>query len=146
MRAKILVLFGVFLVLCIDTAMAETLLSGPATLSQAGEYYRLTRDITASGTAFTITANDVTLDLDGHTVTYNTGSGTSYGVRITGSNSEVKNGIIIQGNGKSAYSHGVYASGSGSELHYLIIKVTGDRCYGIRSTADNVVIHHIFII
>ncbi len=51
---------------------AETEITGPATLNIGGEYYRLTSDITASGTAFTINGNNIMFDLDGHTVIYNT--------------------------------------------------------------------------
>ena len=41
------------------------LLNGPATLSQPGATYLLTQDVTTAGTAFTITAPGVTLDLGG---------------------------------------------------------------------------------
>jgi hypothetical protein len=44
-------------------------ISGPTTISSPGTY-RLTRDIEADGTAITIAARDVTLDLAGFTITY----------------------------------------------------------------------------
>jgi len=56
-----------------SSAMALTNISAPGTLSKSGETYVLTADITASGTAFSITANGITLDGQGHTVVYATG-------------------------------------------------------------------------
>ncbi len=150
-KLRITILTGFAIVsLCMGTVWAETELTGPATLNKAGEYYRLTEDITASGTAFTITASGVTLDLNGHTVTYDTSSGTSYGVHISASNTRVKNGFIIQGSGKSSSSHAVYiTSGSGHELSYLGIKVSGYQCIGIYASGNNDfnngTIHHVYV-
>lgn len=44
----------------------------PGVLDQSDTEYRLTRDVTADGTAFRIKASRVTLNLDGHRVVYNT--------------------------------------------------------------------------
>ena len=139
-KVTVLVTFGVLCVLA-GTAWAETELLGPATLSNAGEYYRLTTDITTSGTAFTITANDVTLDLDGHTVTYSSGSG----IQVSASNVEVKNGSIVQQGDSN--SPGIKVSaGSGQELHHLVIRVTGDRARGIDAPSfNNAKLHHNYI-
>ncbi|MGE0192658.1 MAG: hypothetical protein AB7T63_11525 [Planctomycetota bacterium] len=52
-------------------AGTATPVSGPRTITSPG-LYRLDRDITAPGTAITISAKDVTLDLAGHTITYGT--------------------------------------------------------------------------
>ena len=125
---------------------AEVLVTEPATLDKEGEYYRITRDITVSGTAFTITADNITLDLDGHIVTYNTDSGSSCNaIRISSRGVTVNNGIIIQGSGKSSSSHAVSVSGSNHEIHHLIIRVTGDRTRGISSNANSSSFHHNFI-
>ena len=56
------------------------LLTGPATLSQSGATYVLTRDVTTSGTAFRITAPGITFDLGGHRVVYGIDSITKYGI------------------------------------------------------------------
>jgi len=139
----ILAFLGVLSV-CLTPVSAETELTGPGTLNNVGEYYRLTKDISASGTAFTITADNVTLDLNEHTVTYDTSSGGN-GVKISANRAIVKNGTIIQGNGKSSHSPVVYLSnGSGNELHHLILKPTGVKCYGI-SGRRNAEIHHVYI-
>jgi hypothetical protein len=148
-RSKVLILaFYIFVGLWPAMLRAETDVTGPMTLSKAGEYYRLTRDIATGGTAFTITANDITFDLDGHTVTYNTqSSGSSvYGVLITGSNAVVKNGIIVQGNGKSSYSHPIRLNSTvGHELHHLVLKPTGFKCRGIYVYRGDAAIHHVYI-
>ena len=117
------VLYGIIAVWS-GMALAETELSGPATLSNGGEYYRLTQDISTNGTAFTITGNDITLDLNGHTVTYNTGSSGS-GVVVSGSNNVVKNGILIQGALRSGEASGVYLGGSNNKAFNLAVKTNG---------------------
>ena len=89
----------------ISSLFADTNLSGPGTLNKNGEYYRLTQDISASGTVFTISASNVTLDLNGHTITYNTSS-RGAGIVVNSSNNTVKNGWILQGSGRSVASPG----------------------------------------
>ncbi len=56
------------------TALAETIdVYGPATLDRDGATYVLRRDVTVDGTPFTIAGDDITFDLDGHTITYGEG-------------------------------------------------------------------------
>lgn len=137
-------------VLVINTksvAVAETDLTSPGTLNNAGENYKLIDDISASGTAFTINANNITLDLNGHTIIYNTASSQSAvnGISISASGVTVKNGTVIQGNGKSSHSPVIQISnGSGNKLHHLVLKPTGVKCYGI-SGIRSVEIHHVYI-
>ncbi|MDB4534155.1 DUF4347 domain-containing protein [Vicingaceae bacterium] len=54
----------------IDQAWLSAQGPGPYYLDQQGETYILQTDVNTDGTAFAIIANDVTLDLNGHTVTY----------------------------------------------------------------------------
>ncbi len=79
----------------------------PATLNQPNTRYVLTGDITAGGTAFTIRADNVMLDLNGHTVTFSQ-SGGGYGVHTPADkvgnrvgngyyNVEIANGTILPG-------------------------------------------------
>ena len=129
-------------------------ISAPGTLTVAGGYYRLTQDVSAGGTAFIISANDITLDLGGHTVTYNTTAGNSqYGVLITLGMDRVtvKNGILIQGAGGGAGCHGISMAPASwcygpYELHHLVIYTHGDDSAGI-SVRDfsNSSIHHNYI-
>lgn len=77
-------------------------LTAPATLDQADTKYILDNDITADGTAFTITASNVVLDLNKHKVVYGNKDGMSLGVTINAWNKtglEVYNGTIEQGAG-----------------------------------------------
>ena len=83
-------------------------MSGPTPyiLDKPGTYYLLTRDITADGTAIEISGKGVTLDLDGHTITF--GNNTSeqvYGVRFVYNGDLVLcNGHIAQGKRSRGYS------------------------------------------
>jgi len=83
-------------------------ISSPGTLATPGTYY-LDRDVSAAGTAFTITSADVVLDLGGHTVTYGTGAGEAHGVAADGVQGTVtlRNGRIVQGGGGGTACHGV---------------------------------------
>ena len=71
----------------------------PFVLDRKGASYILTKDIVSAGTAFVITAANVSLDLDGHTVTF--GQDTDEQVRgIWVKNdgmAKVSNGHIVQG-------------------------------------------------
>ena len=122
-------------------------ISAPGTLTQAGATYVLSQDVSAPGTAFVIAASGITLDLGGHTVTYNaqpSGSGV-YGVTI-GSGSQwvnlddrgakITNGKIVQGAGATPSSHGVYVyytNPRNVEISYLNITVSGRDCIGIEA-------------
>lgn len=55
----------------IDQAWLNARGDGPYYLDQAGKTYVLQTDVATPGTAFAIIANDITLDLNGHTITYN---------------------------------------------------------------------------
>jgi hypothetical protein len=96
------------------------LLSAPGTISSSGTYL-LTQDVAAAGTAFTITAPDVTLDLGGHQVTYGNAPGTARGVvaRDLSGTTTIRNGRLVQGGGGGASGHGVDVSGAAS------LRVTG---------------------
>ena len=134
----------------ISSLFADTNLSGPGTLNKNGEYYRLTQDISASGTVFTISASNVTLDLNGHTITYNTSS-RGAGIVVNSSNNTVKNGWILQGSGRSGASPGIEMTGSGHRVEYMAIKVngiiTGSDQYaaGIETYASRSEIHHVYV-
>jgi len=67
--------FGIFSIAGISTAqevirIPDDVPGPPYVLDQAGKTYILTQDISAPGTAITITASGITLDLNGHTITY----------------------------------------------------------------------------
>ena len=96
----------------------------PYVLDKAGATYVLTADMAAPRGAIVVAADDVTLDMDGHTVTYNTEAVTwannkslpridavtgVYGVRMSrsaGKPVKLLNGTIRQGAGQSSGSAG----------------------------------------
>lgn len=74
----------------------------PITINRSG-VYRLAGPLSAtSGTALTISANNVSLDLDGNTI-----SGGATGIAVTGNNVSIKNGTV-----QNASDAGISISGS----------------------------------
>jgi hypothetical protein len=123
-----------------------------AVLNAADTEYVLTSDVTTPGTAFTISVSNVTLNLNGHTITYGTSDSAdsnSYGVYVGDNLSGVviANGNIVQGNGNCQGVNGIgcnpvrTVSGTdtigGLRLEYH----TGDTG-GIASTKVPAEIHH----
>ncbi|MCV0392646.1 MAG: right-handed parallel beta-helix repeat-containing protein [Nitrosopumilus sp.] len=89
-RVVLFVLFGVLFLGIIGTshdAFALTPVSSCQTLNVAGETYVVISDITTSGTCFVVSANGITLDGDGHSIS---GDGTGFGIDISS-----KNGITV---------------------------------------------------
>ncbi|MBN1670496.1 MAG: hypothetical protein JXR37_05665 [Kiritimatiellae bacterium] len=88
----------------------------PYVLNQAGATYLVTRDLTIAGLAFELKANNITLDLGGHTVVYDNAhmgaiagdfwayiNNSSIGVKAQQrSGFRVVNGTILQGAGQDA--------------------------------------------
>ncbi|MFC1614271.1 fibronectin type III domain-containing protein [Gemmatimonadota bacterium] len=81
----------------------------PYILDRPDTYYILTEDITVPGSAFEIGADNITLDLDGHTAVF--GNDTAervFGVRFTyGENCRLVNGHLVQGARSNLYSSAV---------------------------------------
>jgi hypothetical protein len=81
----------------------------PFVLDKADTTYILTQDLTAEGTAFIITGANVTLDLDGHTVSF--GNNTDEQVRGVWAKNKggavICNGHIVQGARSKEYSAAV---------------------------------------
>jgi parallel beta-helix repeat protein len=68
-------------------------ISACGTISESGSYY-VTQNLSTTGTCITVTADDVTIDLNGFTLTGD-GSATHFGIWINNvSNVEVKNGTV----------------------------------------------------
>ncbi|KKK63902.1 hypothetical protein LCGC14_2989610, partial [marine sediment metagenome] len=128
------------------------------TLDSANTTYIVTEDIDADYTAFKIAADNVTLDLGGHTITYNktdyqvSGTGYDYatssavGVRISGTQTGAKivNGKIIQGEGYNSASSGSYGyspiwsvnSTSSGEVAGISADYIGEQITGMSLTYD----------
>jgi len=150
-----------------------TYLSG-GTITDAYEitspgYYVLTGDLVADKTAFKISTSNVTLDLDGHTVTYNEvdfqlpgGDANDYSLNSSHgvwsrwvSNINVYNGTINQGAGENdaqensiGYSPVHFRNIRGGEVAGISASYAGDQLTGInmhdvhRSAGNDILIHH----
>ncbi len=138
----------------------------PYTITQPGHYV-LTRDLVCEGTAIIIDADDVVLDLGGHSITYATALREegyfenkwmsyvhkgSFGIKsIEHKNIHIVNGRIFQGpaenrgNNESTGFNPLYLRGlsdvhlAGLEVDYHTPQVAGIRN---RAAGDNYLIHH----
>jgi len=80
------------------------------TLSTPNTIYTLTQNVSSTGTCFTVTASNVTLDCNGFTVNYS-GTTTGYGVYANSANNfTVKNCFVNQTNASTAIknAHAIY--------------------------------------
>jgi len=92
--------------------------SAPFTISVSGSYY-LTKNLSvSSGNAISITANGVTLDLNGFTISSTAASAAGYGILLNSAlrDSTILNGHIRGGVTESGGSYG--GSGSGYGISY----------------------------
>lgn len=133
--------------------------NAPFRLDQADKTYVLTEDVVAPGVAFSIVATGITLDLNGHTVTYNDdpnvgpdadaqrefgfiatqgvqGVRCSYGTR---GSARLLNGTIRQGKGNGAYGS-VPVMFRGEEIAGVTIEYHGSQVSGIHNETKRV--HH----
>lgn len=124
--------------------------SAPGELTQSDTEYRLITDIAADGTAFVIKASQVTLNLNGHTITYHQKPAATnvHGVLIPGYNKKdiaIVNGRIIEGSGGGApASHPIYDYDAGNiEVSGLEIEYTSPDTSAIEfNWVSNAIIHH----
>lgn len=95
----------------------------PLTISSPGSYY-LAGDVTAAATAITVSADNVTIDLMGYSVT---GPGAGYGVNMaSGENIEIRNGTITN------FQTGIYDGSSTGGGHRIInVRAESNTCSGI---------------
>jgi len=129
-------------------------ISGPAELKGKDTEYILTADIVAPGTAFVISASNVTLNLNGHRVVYNEETNESAGILLKKwrlRDVSIVNGEIVQGSaGGVGNAHGKGAnpirtlSFDGVELAGLRITYRGDSLSGvyIYENGHNFYFHH----
>ncbi len=124
-------------------------LSGPPyELDQPGAYYILTEDVSAPMDAFHLAAEDVTLDLDGHTVTFGDNTDKQvFGVRFTyRGKGTLCNGHIAQGARSGDYSCAIRSNGrpNPTEIFGITTDVHLKAAYPVNffSQASDVQIHH----
>jgi hypothetical protein len=108
--------------------------SAPFTISQSGSYYLTTNISVTSGTAITITASNVTLDLNGFKISSTAfGGGTGSGILIqSAKNVAISNGQI---EGRevfdNAFLHGINSSSSLINVRVTDVSVFGCGLNGI---------------
>ena len=109
----------------------ESLISSKTSGWKENTTYFVVNDISAPGTAFSIDANNVTLDCRGYLINYSQ-SAVGYGVNITGYNfTTIKNCRIVQGNSSNGGAYGIYIDASHNNISSNNITTTGDDSIGI---------------
>ncbi|MBN1275240.1 DUF4838 domain-containing protein [Candidatus Woesearchaeota archaeon] len=88
----------------------EALISSCQTLDSPSTTYKLSKDVTTTGTCFTIATDGVTLDCQGHTITYGTG-GEGQGLVIDGENEYTIKNCDIR-SGSATASNAIYLHGT----------------------------------
>jgi parallel beta-helix repeat protein len=142
MKATLIIMIAIFVVCSLahagdlepDTAPAPTMKtlqeveprkpisSLPYTIDTSGSYY-LTSDLNSADTGITVTVDNVTLDLMGHTIT---GSG-KYGIYMNGrENVEIKNGTV-----RGFADRGVYDDYNGGGNRIINIRALSNGGAGI---------------
>jgi len=147
-------------VLTTSTPSGAVLVSSPQNLTQSGKTYILTQDVVADyGAAFEATADNITFDLDGHTIIYNnisdpvTDDGyndhAAYGIKCRyHSNFRIYNGTVIQGPGNdtgSSDSRGfnpVYTQSVTGEIAGVTMIWAGSQVGGLRASYGDMTTHH----
>jgi len=111
--------------------------SVPYTISTPGSYYLTTNLNVTTGDAITITASQVTLDLNGFTIASSAGSPTGTGILLSGGNTDITilNGHILG----TGFANGIYPGGS--NVRVAGVSVSGCQNYGIiLGTANSTVV------
>ncbi len=80
------------------------------TLPTVGEYYQLQNNVSSTGTCFTVSAANITIDCNGYGINFSSSSA-GRGVYSTVFNTTVKNCAFINQTGTSDNSYGVYFNG-----------------------------------
>jgi len=130
-----------------------TAVSACGTLGNSGTTYLLTSNVSSAGSCFSIAASDVTLNLNGHTVTYNTASQSAATYAISGvacwdasnpsgnpcgdtfDNFTVYGGNIVEGSATAAsFAHPIRMGqglNSGPTIHDVNFTWSSDSAVGI---------------
>jgi Putative Ig domain len=137
----------------IAAAGTGTVVSACGTLGNSGTTYLLTANVSSAGSCFSIQASDITLNLNGYTVTYNTASQSAATYAISGvacwdasnpagnpcggtfDNFTVYGGNIVEGSGTAAsYAHPIRIGqglNTGPTIHDVNITWSSDSAVGI---------------
>ena len=121
--------------------------SAPFTITVSGSYYLTTNVNVTTGDAITIIASQVTLDLNGFTISSTAPSATNTGILLAGGDTDITilNGHIVGGvtnnagvYGGSGFANGIFFSAATpSNVRVTGISVSGCLTYGIFLNAAN---------
>ncbi len=101
----------------IDTR-SISIIDGCATLGTANTEYTLNQSVNSTGTCFTVTAENVTLDCAGYEMNYSHDGTVGYGVYTDQFNTTVKNCIIKEGVSTNANKHGTFFNGATNSTYF----------------------------
>lgn len=94
---KNLYLFGILLIFLIFPSVFALDINSCQTISSSNTVYDLTQNVTSTGTCFTLSADNITIDCHDYEITFGT-SGSGYGIYTTGrGNITIKNCKILDG-------------------------------------------------
>ena len=123
------------------TAPPYTRLSKCGLLTTPNRVYRLTSDVTSSGTCFTIRADNIVLDCAGHTITYSTsGAANTRGIFTNKFNTTIKNCNVVEGNQQSSNGErqGIFlSSASNSTLLNNNVTTNNQRAVYLYQSSNN---------
>jgi hypothetical protein len=114
--------------------------SAPFTITQPGSYYLTTNLTVSGGNAITIATNDVTLDLNGFTISSTTNPASGIGILLSGSlrNITIQNGFIrggVTNNGSGVFSGPGFAYGIRDQEDVYIGVAQNVRVSGVSVTS-----------
>ena len=85
-------------------------ISGCGTLSTENAIYSLTQNLESIGACLAVTANNITIDCQGHSIRYSSSGSPAYGVYSTASSTKVRNCAILSGDLNTKAGAGIYFS------------------------------------
>jgi hypothetical protein len=135
MRKGMFCLMAVCVMLLVSVATLEAateITSLPWTITTQGSYI-INQNLKANWHGIKVQANNVTIDLNGYSISGNNTSG-GYGVYINGrSNVEIRNGTI-----RNFGSHGIHEESNSGRSHRVInVRVMNNKGYGIYLFGSN---------
>jgi hypothetical protein len=115
--------------------------AAPFIINKPGAYYLAANRVmtTKGGSAIEITASDVTLDLNGYTLSYADTQGSGTGIIVNGSSAEIMNGSI-----STVPSNAVFVPVGVAGVRIIDLRIADTR--GIKTSGDSTLIERCHII
>jgi len=128
-------------------AIDDVEIGGCGTLDAENETYTLNQSVSSSGTCFTITAKNVTLDCDNYNITFSTdGTDNEYGIVTDQNYTKVLNCNVYDGNQTTENNnrYGVYFNGANfGNISNTISNVTNHKSIYLYSSSNNTLTNNI---